>query len=463
MYNWRTELKRHLVIIAVTCLIGYLLDQLMWALLILLGVYSARNYYHLHRLYYWLSRDPESRPPEPPESYGVWGDIYDGIYRLQKQERRSQAYLENIINKAQESSAALEIAVVMINKQGNLDWWNLAAEKFLGFRYPQDKNQSVTNLVRNPKFSDYFHTENYSETLKMEAPGDSRKILEFQIALFGEHERLMIVRDITQLQRLANMRKDFVANVSHELGTPITVIKGYLEAILDNKDSLDKRWHKPIEQMRQQSLRMENIVRDLLLLSSLETKNMPKKRDRINIGNLVHEIERDTAQMFIDKQHQFVIDCKENGTIQGKRNELYSAISNLIVNAAKYTPPKGTINVKTRFEGDRFLVEVRDNGIGIEAHHLPRLTERFYRVDGSRSTDSGGTGLGLAIVKHILMRHEGELLIESKYGKGSCFTCAFPVSRITPTDCADSSRQTKASSTPAEVAEQAADSKAGVH
>ena len=460
MYNWRKEIRRHLIIIAATCLVGYLLDQLMWAMMILLAIYSARNYYQLHRLYYWLSRDPESRPPEPPESYGVWGDIYDGIYRLQKQERRSQAYLENIINKAQESSAALEIAVVMINKQGNLDWWNLAAEKFLGFRYPQDKNQSITNLVRNPKFSEYFHNESYSETLKMDAPGDSRKILEFQIALFGEHERLMIVRDITQLQRLANMRKDFVANVSHELGTPITVIKGYLEAILDNKDSLDPRWHKPIEQMRQQSMRMENIVRDLLLLSSLETKNMPKNRDRIDLGGLVHEIERDTAQMFTDKEHSFVLNCDENAIIQGKRNELYSAISNLIINAAKYTPPKGTIRVTTRFADDRFLVEIKDNGVGIEAHHLPRLTERFYRVDGSRSTDSGGTGLGLAIVKHILMRHEGELIIDSEYGKGSCFTCAFPTTRITRTDCYEGTANLEGSEA---ATPDASDSNANVH
>lgn len=430
MHNWRTELRRHLLLIGAVALIGYLLGQLLPALLLILGLYAARNYYQLYRLYSWLASDPNSRPPEPPESRGVWGDIYDGIYRLQKQERRSHAYLENIINKAQESSAALEMAIVMINGQGNLDWWNKAAETLLGLRYPQDKNQSVVNLIRNPQFSEYFHSENYAETLKMEAPGDKRKILEFQIALFGEHERLMIVRDITQLQRLANMRKDFVANVSHELGTPITVIKGYLETILDNKDFLDPRWHKPIEQMRQQSMRMENLVRDLLMLSTLETKTMPRNRERVDVAKLIHEIENDTRQMFTDKSHTFITDCKDNAIITGKRNELYSAISNLVVNAAKYTPPEGTIELITRFTDDAFQVLIRDNGIGIESHHLPRLTERFYRVDGSRSSDSGGTGLGLAIVKHILLRHEAQLLIESKYGKGSTFICQFALSRV---------------------------------
>jgi two-component system phosphate regulon sensor histidine kinase PhoR len=432
LHNWRSDINKQLLIAVAVCTLGFFLGQFLWSLVLLLAVYGARNYFQLYRLYKWLALPPEERPLEPPDGGGIWGDIYDGIYRMQKQERQSKAYLENIINKAQESSAALEMAVVMINKQGSLEWWNRAAEELLGFQYPQDRKQSVTNLVRDPKFSEYYSNQNYSETLKMAAPGDSRRILEYQIALFGEQERLMIVRDITQLQRLANMRKDFVANVSHELGTPITVIKGYLEAILDNRDSLEPRWHKPIEQMRQQSMRMENLVRDLLMLSSLETKTMPKNREAVDIAKLIHEIENDTRQMFTDKSHKFITRCEDNALVLGKRNELYSAISNLVVNAAKYTPPNGTIELVTRRDDEHYYVDVKDNGIGVEAHHLPRLTERFYRVDGSRASDSGGTGLGLAIVKHILLRHDGELLIESEYGKGSCFSCAISLERIRP-------------------------------
>jgi len=438
LQNWRTEFKRLCLLLALAALVGYAVGHVSGVMLICLCLYYLFNLYQLRRFNLWLNRDSSQADSEPPESFGLWGDIFDGIYRLQKQERRASSYLANIIDKAQESSAALEMAVVMINKQGNLDWWNLAAEELLGFQYPKDRNQSITNLVRDPRFADYFQHENYDETLKMDAPGDSNKILEFQIALFGENERLMIVRDITQLHRLESMRKDFVGNVSHELGTPITVIKGYLEAILDNLDAMDSKWHKPMQQMRQQSLRMENIVRDLLMLSSLETKAQTRTQDEIHLRTLFTEIENDTQQMFKDKGHSFEISCDPTLTFRGKRGELYSAISNLVVNAAKYTPADGHIKLSATPSTVALEIVVEDDGVGIEQHHIPRLTERFYRIDGSRSSDTGGTGLGLAIVKHILARHEGALEVESEYGKGSRFICELPLDRLGATDDAKS-------------------------
>lgn len=429
MQNWRTELNRICLLLSLAAIVGYAVGHISWVMLISLCLYYLFNLYQLRRFNLWLNRDSSESHSEPPESFGLWGDIFDGIYRLQKQERRASSYLANIIDKAQESSAALEMAVVMINKQSNLDWWNLAAEKLLGFQFPKDRNQSITNLIRDPRFSDYFYNEIYDDTLKMDAPGESNKVLEFQIALFGEHERLMIVRDVTQLHRLESMRKDFVGNVSHELGTPITVIKGYLEAIVDNLDSLDEQWHKPIQQMRQQSLRMENIVRDLLILSSLETKGLTKTQDLIELTTLFSEIENDTKQMFKDESHTFEIICDPSLRLTGKRSEIYSAISNLVVNAAKYTPAGGHIQLSAEANGGLFEIGVQDDGIGIESHHIPRLTERFYRIDGSRSSDTGGTGLGLAIVKHILARHEGNLEISSTHGEGSRFICRLPLSR----------------------------------
>ncbi|MFT7292960.1 MAG: two-component system phosphate regulon sensor histidine kinase PhoR, partial [Pseudohongiellaceae bacterium] len=260
MQNWQNEIKRLLIILLAVGIVGGSLGQLAPTLLLALVIYCAYNLFQLRRMYQWLTQDPSSNKSAPPESIGLWGDIFDGIYRLQKQERKASAYLESIINKAQESSAALEMAVIVIDKQNNLDWWNRASEGMLGLKYPQDRNLAVTNLIRNPRFAEYFSTENYDDPLKINAPGDNSKVLEFQIALFGEHERLMIVRDVTQFHRLESMRKDFVGNVSHELGTPITVIKGYLEAIMDNIDSLDERWRKPMRQMHQQSNRMESIV-----------------------------------------------------------------------------------------------------------------------------------------------------------------------------------------------------------
>jgi two-component system, OmpR family, phosphate regulon sensor histidine kinase PhoR len=428
LQNWQTELQRLLLLMLGAGLAGWLLGRPWPPLLVALFCYALLNIYQLQKLSHWLSQDPTKSGTEPPEGFGIWGEIFDGIYRLQRMERKSSAHLESIIDKAQDSSAALEMAVVMIDKEGNIDWWNLASEQLLGFKYPQDKNQSVKNLIRNPRFTSYFQQEKYDEPLKLEAPGDSRKILEFQIALFGEHEKLMIVRDITQLQRLEQMRTDFVGNVSHELATPITVIKGYLEAILDNMDDLNEKWRKPIQQMRQQSMRMENIVRDLLMLTSLETKNITKHRENVDVAKLVKEIESDTRQMFQDKTHTFSVDCDKNALIAGNRSELYSAISNLVINAAKYTPTNGKISLTAYFSDDGFRIEVVDSGI--EQQHIPRLTERFYRVDVSRSSETGGTGLGLAIVKHILARHGGELHIESTPGQGSRFSCHFPNSRV---------------------------------
>lgn len=430
MRTWRSELKRLLLMLAIAAGVGFVFGELLLTLFLSLLLYTGLNLYQLQRLNLWLTKVPTLNQSDPPESFGIWGEIFDGIYRLQNQERKSSAYLEGIINRAQESSAALEIGVIMINKKGNLDWWNLACEKLLGLQYPKDRNQSVTNLIRDPRFADYFHHEKYADTLKIKAPGDNNRMLEFQIALFGEHERLMIVRDITQLHRLESMRKDFVGNVSHELGTPITVIKGYLEAIVDNMQDLDEKWQNPMRQMRAQSIRMENIVRDLLTLASLETEASAKQQDQINVLELVTEIENDTQQIFADKSHKFEIQCAADLVFKGQRSEIYSALSNLIMNAAKYTPAHGTITVSTRKTKRSLEITVADTGVGIEAKHLPRLTERFYRVDSSRSADTGGTGLGLAIVKHILSRHEGELLIESEFGKGSRFTCRLPRSRL---------------------------------
>ena len=409
MYSWRTELNRCLIILVITGLFGLLIDRLLLVWVVTLSAFVVINIYRLRRLNLRLLYTTEENKVDPPERFGFRGEIS---------------------NQEQESSAALEMAIIVVTKQGNLGWWNSASEKLLGLKYPRDRDQSTTNFINNPQFTEYFHSNNYAETLKLKAPGDSKKIIEYQIALFGGNGLLMIVRDVTQLQRLENMRKDFVGNVSHELGTPITVFKGYLEAILDNMDQMNPKWEKPMLQMKQQAHRMENIVRDLLVLTALETKTLPKQQEEIEIAKLVNEIGNDMQQMFLDKSQSFVIDCDQSAIITGKRNELYSAISNLMVNAAKYTAANGTINLSANWDGEIFNLKVQDNGIGIEAKHIPRLTERFYRVSESRSSESGGTGLGLAIVKHILMRHDAELEILSEVGKGSSFICKLPSARI---------------------------------
>lgn len=430
MTNWHSELHRILVLLGLCIVFGFVIDRVQIVLLLGLSAYTFYNLFQLRRLTQWVAKDSHRNDVLPPEGGGIWGAIFDNIYKLQKQERLASDYLKSILNKAQESSAALEIAVVMINKQGTLDWWNRATEELLGIRYPNDRNQAVTNLIRDPRFADYFHREKYDQTLRIEAPTKGGRTLEFQLTLFGEHEKLMLVRDVTQLHRLEAMRRDFVGNVSHELGTPITVIKGYLETIIDHKDSLDPRWHKPLEQMRSQSQRMENIVRDLLVLSSIETRSAPRVQDRISLRDLIREIENESQEIVTEKEHQLIIELDADIEITGQRSELYSALSNLVINAAKYTPNGGRITLRAALEGGDLKIEIEDNGIGIAAQHIPRLTERFYRVDPSRSAETGGTGLGLAIVKHILARHDAELEIESTVGKGSLFRCWIPKERL---------------------------------
>lgn len=448
MQAWRSELRKQVLILVSVCLVGYSIGQLLPALLLLLACYVLFNLVQLHRLTKWLAKDHASDRSAPPEGFGLWGGVFDGIYRLQKQERRASAYLENIVNKAQESSAALEMAIIMVDRNNNLDWWNKATESLLGLRYPEDRRLPVTNLIRDPAFTAYFGRNVYDEPLHINAPGDSGKRLEIQIALFGENERLIIVRDISQLHRLELMRKDFVGNVSHELGTPITVIKGYLEAILDNIQDLDGKWEKPVIQMHQQSSRMENIVKDLLALSALETGTPSRKQSSFALIQLLSEIVNDARQIFAQQDHQFSLSCDENIKFIGDRGELYSAIANLVSNAAKYTPYQGKINILIRLSEGFLEAHVEDNGPGIEAQHLPRLTERFYRVDVSRSSETGGTGLGLAIVKHIVNRHDGELTVSSEVGKGSCFTCRFPLSRV-KTDGRDTVAADERAETPA--------------
>lgn len=428
--NWHDAIKRILISFLVLLLAGWFVGEP--ALVVLAGTLGYLIYHlrQLRKLYKWLRDTDFSEPAPPPESKGIWGYILDGIYLLQRRERQALLELKSIIDKAQESTAALELAVVMINNRGGLEWWNPAAEQLIGLKTPKDKQQLVINLIREPAFIDYFNKAKFNRPLKLNSPVSPASMLEFQITTFGEGERLMLVRDISQLHRLEMMRKDFVGNVSHELRTPITVITGYLETMLDDKKNLPARWIKPLEQMAQQSHRMENIIRDLLTLSQLETRASSKQQSAIQLCSLLREVKQDAEQVFADKQQSIKIDCADDVYINGNLSELYSAISNLALNACKYTQPRGMIELTVTRNLQGLQIVVSDNGPGIAPHHIPRLTERFYRVDESRSADTGGTGLGLAIVKHVLARHNGKLEISSQPGKGSQFTCQLPTERL---------------------------------
>ncbi len=405
---------------------GYALQHMLWALTAVVSSYLLWQMLQLFRLHRWLESGQSGRLPR---TYGIWGAVFAETRRLQQRSFRHQHKLQGIINRIQDSTAALQDAVLMVDSHGNLEWWNKAAQRFLGLRSPVDVGQPVTNLIRDPAFKTYFDTADYREPLTMASPVNPRIHLQFNITQFGRRDRLFLVHDVTRLKQLEQMRKDFVANVSHELRTPLTVLSGYVETMAMAEDQLPPRWGRILGQMAEQSKRMEAIIKDLLTLSRLETSGTEQPA-AVDIRALLQQITADARALSQERGHTISLSCDGPAALEGYRDELRSAFSNLVFNAVKYTPDGGEVTVHWQWHNGRPCFCVTDNGIGIDAHHIPRLTERFYRADPSRNKDTGGTGLGLAIVKHVLLRHDGELEISSTPGKGSRFCCAFDPARV---------------------------------
>ena len=427
--DWRGPLIRRLLLLVSVCLLlGLITGEYAWALVIGLAGYLGWHLQQLLRLHKWLRT--RQGDEAPPDGYGLWGEVFDSIYHLQRRDQKVRGRLQAVIDRVQESTAALKDAVIMLDRDGNLEWWNIAAEKLLGLKTPQDSGQQITNLVRDPRFIEYFENHNYNEPLELPSPVSDRLRLQFHITQYGNREHLMLVRDITRLFQLEQMRKDFVANVSHELRTPLTVISGYLETLLDNVEDVNPRWLRALQQMQQQGGRMQNLLNDLLLLAKLEATDYPSDNQPVAVDLLLLSIKNDAQALSGERHHRISLEADPHLKLKGSETELRSAFSNLVFNAVKYTPDEGEIHVRWWGDEQGAHLSVQDSGLGIEAKHLPRLTERFYRVDSSRASNTGGTGLGLAIVKHVLLRHRARLDIASTLGKGSTFTCHFPTLQV---------------------------------
>lgn len=405
-------------------MLGLLNGHLTWTLIAGGALYMGWTLWQIYRLEEWISR---REPGLPPDASGFWGDIFDRIYHLQRRSEREKLRLQSTLSRVQETTAALPDAVILLDERGNMTWWNETASQLLRFQ-SSDRHQPLTNLLRNPRFVAYYEGGDYKDPITLPAPHNASLHYQYQITRYGQDERLILVRDVSRLQRLEQVRQDFVANVSHELRTPLTVIKGYLETLSDQSEQIAPQWQKALLQMRQQSDRMSLLVNDLITLSKLETE-APSREELVPIARLLAAI-RSEATAFADGNHIIEVDCNTNISIRGSEKELHSAISNLVVNAIKYSPPHTRVQVRYYQDGKGVHIAVQDQGTGIDPIHIPRLTERFYRVDGGRTTRTGGTGLGLAIVKHVLLRHDATLHIESQPGKGSTFSCTFPLSRI---------------------------------
>ena len=429
--GWLVTTWRTLGVLGGATLVGLWFGQAMLGLLCGALVCLGWHLWQLYRLQRWLSKADWSQLPEVG---GAWGDIYLRFIRLRQRNRKRKRKLSRLLKRFQQAVTALPDGMITLNENNQVIWFNKAAQRLLGLRMPHDLDLHITMLVRHPSFVAFLAADSAAGSVDIPAPQNSLLQLRLRMVPYGKKERLLIATDVSQAQRLEQMRRDFVANVSHELRTPLTVISGYLESLTDDVEITNPRWQQPVEHMQQQTTRMLHIVADLLLLSRLESEIEPRTRRPVAVPDMLATIALDAVTLSGDKQ---VINMQTDDELwlSGAEQELRSAFSNLVFNAVQHTPSGCEITIRWYADEQGLHFAVVDNGPGIPSQHLPRLSERFYRVDRSRQRGSGernGTGLGLAIVKHVLQRHGGELNIESELGIGSTFRCDFPAHLRTP-------------------------------
>lgn len=397
---------------------------LVTTLCALLG-YLAWSAWNLFILSRWVLK---GSPDEPPDLVGVWGEMVDSVLRLHKKQRRERLRLQGVIRRGQETTAALKDGIVLVDADLHITWFNASAQQLLGLR-AGDIGNPVFNFIRHPQFRHYLHSGKFQDMLDLPSPQNSDVRLQYQVSAYGQGEMLVVVRDITRVHKLEAMRKDFVANLSHELKTPLTVIRGYVETI-NMSNGMPEKWRPAMEQVESQTLRMTSLIEDLTQLSKLETNDTHLAHRPVKLQGLLNQVAADAKSLSGSKRHNIRVLCPSDLECLGVEKELRSAFSNLAFNAVKYSPAGSDVEIGVKLSALGLAVSIKDNGPGIDGSHLPRLTERFYRVDSSRNSDTGGTGLGLAIVKHVMIRHGGSLEIDSKPGVGSTFTCLFPKQKV---------------------------------
>jgi two-component system phosphate regulon sensor histidine kinase PhoR len=394
-------------------------------LAVVLGALLWRERRGFRKLRHWAS---QRRLSDPPEATGAWGEVFSMLHRHRRSMLRRRRQLAQLIVRSRRGAQALPYGVAILDAKYRLDWCNTAAREHLGLDPERDRGQPLVNFVREPEFVEYVARGDFSRPLRMQSGAAPSHTLSLQIVSFAQEEHLLISQDVTGAERVEAMRRDFVANVSHELRTPLTVLSGFLETIQDLKlDSARVRDY--VSLMAPQAERMKRLIEDLLTLSALEYATAPPPAQRVGLRPLLERI-RTEAEALSAGRHRLSLVLDSEHDLSGSETEIASAFLNLVTNAVRYTPKGGEIRLAWRSGGESGEFSVEDTGIGIEPEHLPRLTERFYRVDRSRSRETGGTGLGLSIVKHVLVRHQATLDVHSEPGKGSRFSVRFPASRL---------------------------------
>jgi len=413
-----------LAALAVGALLGHALLFLALALAAILA-YHVRN---LVRFEHWLRNRSEEPPPNMD---GLWGEVLAITHRIYRRKVFHKRRVTSLLREFRRMTSAMPDGAVLLGPNREILWFNRTAGQWLDLRRKLDYGRRIDNLVRNPEFVEYLEKRGAMAPPRVHLPKKGDRWLLFRlVTTSGAGQQLLLLRDVTNEARLESMRKDFVANASHELRSPLTVISGYLDTLADEPE-LDAAWQEPVQEMRRQSDRMRNIVQDLLELSRLEAQGGPAEPAPVDVAGMLALIRKDALAR---PEHPATVELHldSEDVLLGSESELHSIFSNLVSNAVKYTPSSGRVDIRWWTDRQGGHVAVTDNGIGIPAEHLPRLTERFYRVDAGRSRKMGGSGLGLAIVKHALQRHGGRLDVQSVEGRGSTFTCHFPIERVAP-------------------------------
>lgn len=399
---------------------------LAWMIVALLWMLT-RQVRQLYKLEHWLNN---AQLETVPEAVDLWENAFAKLYKMMKKHRQTKQELAAELKHIEQATAALPEGVAILNPVNRIEWCNPLAEAHFGLDMRQDMMQDITYLVREPEFMDYLQGSNFEQPLVMKPARHEDLVLSIKLVHYGDNKRLLISRDITQLERIETMRRDFVANVSHELRTPLTVVGGFVENLQEMDDLEQDQVRRALRLVAEQTRRMSNLVADLLTLSRLENDQTPLNEEVFDVATLLEEVYQD-GMLLSAERHTFHVENSGCFKLKGNRDELRSAFSNFVSNAVRYTPSGGEITLRWWSRAEQAVFSVRDNGIGIAAHHVPRLTERFYRVELSRSRETGGTGLGLAIVQRIALRHQAKLEILSEEGKGSEFSLVFPPRRCT--------------------------------
>ncbi|MEI7374443.1 phosphate regulon sensor histidine kinase PhoR [Dickeya chrysanthemi] len=400
-------------------LLGLIIGYLPWFLLASVLAALCWNFYNQLRLSYWLWVD---RSMTPPPGRWSWEPLFYGLYQMQLRNRRRRRELALLIKRFRSGAESLPDAVVITTEEGGIIWCNRLAQHLLSFRWPEDNGQNILNLLRYPEFTQYMQQQDFSRPLTLTLKNAHH--VEFRVMPYSEGQLLMVARDVTQMHQLEGARRNFFANVSHELRTPLTVLQGYLEMMSD--ESLDGALQsKALHTMQEQTRRMDGLVRQLLTLSRIEAAAAIDLNEKVDIPLMLRVLKRE-ADTLSQGRHEIVFRVNEQLQVFGNEEQLRSAVSNLVYNAVNHTPSGTRIEVCWQQTPQGAQFQVSDNGPGIAAEHLPRLTERFYRVDKARSRQTGGSGLGLAIVKHALSHHDSRLEILSEEGAGSRFMFTLP-------------------------------------